>query len=103
MDLCELLRERGVAIKPVADGRHFIAVQSSASPGAAPSWTTAYPLDLIVAIHDAKGGYVCDEIMREEDPRYVERAIRNDVLGYVEARAFAGKRVLDFGCGAGAS
>ena len=39
----------------------------------------------------------------EEDPRYVERAIRNDVLGYVEARAFAGKRVLDFGCGAGAS
>ncbi len=46
---------------------------------------------------------MCDEIRREEDPRYVERAIRHEVLGYVDAEAFRGARVLDFGCGAGAS
>jgi tRNA1(Val) A37 N6-methylase TrmN6 len=35
--------------------------------------------------------------------RYVERAIRHEVLAYVDAEAFRGKRILDFGCGAGAS
>src|SRR5258708_37590633 len=40
--------------------------------------------------------------MREEDPRYVERAIRHEVLGYVDAEDFRGKRILDFGCGSGA-
>ena len=41
--------------------------------------------------------------MRDEDPLYVEHAVRHEVLGYVEPAAFRGKRVLDFGCGAGAS
>ena len=66
-------------------------------------WTTRYPLELIRAIFATKGLYVCDEIMREEDPRYVESFLRGQVLGYVEPAMFAGKRVLDFGCGSGAS
>src|SRR6185503_12011679 len=37
------------------------------------------------------------------DPRYVEHALRHEVLGYVEPAAFAGKRILDFGCGSGSS
>src|SRR4051812_9285946 len=41
--------------------------------------------------------------MREETPRYVERRLRHAVLEYVDAQSFAGKRVLDFGCGSGAS
>lgn len=94
----------GLRVEPLPDGRHRIQLHAaSAFAGASSAWTTRYPLNLIYEIHAAKGLYVCDEIMREEDPRYVEHAIRHEVLGYVDAAEFAGKRVLDFGCGSGAS
>jgi 2-polyprenyl-3-methyl-5-hydroxy-6-metoxy-1,4-benzoquinol methylase len=104
MDLSDLLLKAGLRLEPLSDGRHRICVQPEASsPGASSTWTTAYPAELVYEIHAAKGAYVCDEIMREEDPRYVEHAIRHEMLGYAEPAAFGGKRVLDFGCGAGAS
>src|SRR5260221_2267484 len=105
MDLSELLRHsHGLRVERLADGRHHIAVEpDQGCPGASHSWTTSYPPELILEIHATKRGYVCDEIMREEDPRYVERAIRHEVLGYVDAEDFRGKRILDFGCGSGAS
>jgi SAM-dependent methyltransferase len=68
------------------------------------SWETAYPVELIRAILDVKGpGWVCDEIMREESPRYVEWTLRHMILGVVDEGFFDGKRLLDFGCGVGAS
>jgi len=105
MDLSELAsRRHGLHIERLADGRHRVAVAAEQTcPGASMTWTTAYPPELILEIHAEKRGFVCDEIRRDEDPRYVERAIRHEVLAYVEAEAFRGKRVLDFGCGAGAS
>src|SRR5215213_2681913 len=94
----------GTRVFVLDDGRHRIEIDAPADfAGASLTWTTRYPLELIHAIHAAKGLYLCDEIMREEDPSYVERAIRHEVLGYADAAEFAGKRVLDFGCGAGAS
>src|SRR5258708_31451223 len=104
-DLSELLRHSaGLRVGRLAEGRHHIAVEpDQGCPGASHSWTTSYPPELILEIHATKRGYVCDEIMREEDPRYVERAIRHEVLGYVDAEDFRGKRILDFGCGSGAS
>src|SRR5690348_3676980 len=105
MDLSELAsRWHGIHVERLADGRHRVAVAPGhACPGASMSWTTAYPPELILEIHAEKRGFVCDEIRRDEDPRYVERAIRREVLAYIEAEAFRGKRILDFGCGAGAS
>jgi SAM-dependent methyltransferase len=47
--------------------------------------------------------YVCDEIRRDEDPKYVTLFLHWALLGYVDPGAFAGKRLLDFGCGSGAS
>jgi 2-polyprenyl-3-methyl-5-hydroxy-6-metoxy-1,4-benzoquinol methylase len=92
-------------LEALPDGRHKVSVVPK--PGHATnrsrSCVTAYPLPLIREIHAAKDLYVCDEIMREEDPRYVERSMRQDVFRYVEPADFAGKRVLDFGCGSGAS
>ena len=91
-------------IEPLADGRHRLSI--APEPGySVPhrSWVTAYPLPLVHEIHAAKDLHVCDEIMREEDPDYLERRLRNAVLGYLPAEAFAGKRILDFGCGSGAS
>ena len=65
---------------------------------------TSYPEDLIVFILGIKGpGYLCDEIARDEDPSYVEASLKQDILSFVPAQDFYGKRVLDFGCGAGAS
>lgn len=66
-------------------------------------WISRYPLALIKEIQATKGLYVCDEIMREEDPGYVEHYLRQEVLSYLPPAAFSGKRILDFGCGSGAS
>ena len=91
-------------VQSLPDGRHKISVEP-ASGFSVPrrSWVTAYPLPLILKIHAAKDVTICDEIMREEDPRYVEDSVRSQVLSYLDAKEFAGKRVLDFGCGSGAS
>ena len=91
-------------IEPQPDGRHKITVTPQAGfrvPRT--SWVTSYPLPLILKLYDAKDVTIVDEIMREEDSRYVERALRNQVLSYASPGVFAGKRVLDFGCGSGAS
>lgn len=67
-------------------------------------WETAYTLDLIEDVLRVKSiSYLCDEIMREEDPRYVEHSFRWDILSYAGPDDFAGKRLLDFGSGSGAS
>jgi SAM-dependent methyltransferase len=91
-------------IEPLPDGRHRLSVTPAAGHSVPHrTWVTAYPLPLVLDMHAAKDLHVCDEIMREEDPRYVERRLRNAVLGYLDSEAFAGKRILDFGCGSGAS
>lgn len=96
--------ETQLRIEPLASGKHRISIEpSNGAFVERRSCTTAYPRPLIEAIFAAKGLSICDEIMREEDPAYVERSIRQEILGYVAAEQFAGKRVLDFGCGAGAS
>lgn len=93
-----------VTIQESAPGRHLIEVAPRAGfTLTRRRWETAYPLELIREIHARKGIWLCDEIMREEDPDYVERYLRHEVLGYVAPDLFAGARVLDFGCGSGAS
>jgi SAM-dependent methyltransferase len=93
-----------VRVSKRPDGRRHVSVHPR--PGLSMrhrSWTTSYPLPLIRELYAAKGLYVCDEIMREEDPRYIESWIRHEMLSYLDAAEFVGKRILDFGCGSGAS
>jgi 2-polyprenyl-3-methyl-5-hydroxy-6-metoxy-1,4-benzoquinol methylase len=93
-----------VAIEPLAGSQKRLRVQPKPNRSAARlCWTTRYPLELIQEIFETKGLYICDEIMREEDPRYVEHFLRSQVLTYVDPSEFEGKRILDFGCGSGAS
>jgi len=67
-------------------------------------WTTEYPLELIEHILRVKGpAYLCDEIMRDEYPLYVQHSFRWDILSYVTKEDFAERHVLDFGSGSGAS
>jgi SAM-dependent methyltransferase len=68
------------------------------------SCVTAYPEEMIQRILELKDPtYLCDEILREESPDYVQRALYFDLLSYCDPQDFAGRRLLDFGCGAGAS
>ncbi len=68
------------------------------------TWRTKYPLELIDHVLRVKGAdYLCDEIMRDEDPIRLEHSFRWDILSYVAPEAFQGKRVLDFGSGSGSS
>jgi len=70
----------------------------------ATTWVTNYTLELIEHVLRVKGpAYLCNEIMRDEDPRNVQRAFRWDILSYAEPAFFAGRRILDFGSGSGSS
>ncbi len=67
-------------------------------------WETAYPRWLIDRILEVKGpGWVCDEIARDESPEYTAAALKWALLSYLGEERFDGARILDFGCGAGAS
>lgn len=97
--------EATVHVEPVGQ-RHRISINAKTPGVPIPrrEWTTTYPLDLIEEIARVKGpAWLCDEIMRDEDPSYVQRHVEFDILSYAPATWFAGKRVLDFGSGCGAS
>ncbi len=65
---------------------------------------THYPIDLIKEVLKVKPpAWLCDEIARDEDPEYVEGDLLNSLFTYVDREKFSGTRLLDFGCGSGAS
>ena len=65
---------------------------------------TIYPDSLIKLIFETKGAsYLCDEICRDIDPNYVQRDLQQELTAYFAPADFAGKKILDFGCGSGAS
>ncbi len=67
-------------------------------------WETNYPLELIEHVLRVKGpSHLCNEIMRDEYPLFVQHSFDWEVLSYVSPQDFAGKRLLDFGSGSGAS
>lgn len=67
-------------------------------------WETTYSVDLIEHILNAMGPvWLCDEIMRDESIDYIQKHLRYDLLSNISDEEFRNKRILDFGCGAGAS
>ncbi|MFQ5496218.1 MAG: class I SAM-dependent methyltransferase [Phycisphaerae bacterium] len=99
-------RDGVVRIDSAPAGRSRIRVDLHRRGVAMPRATceTKYPLELVEAILTAKGpSFLCDEITRDEDPGYVARHIRYDILSYVGEAFFDGGHVLDFGSGCGAS
>jgi 2-polyprenyl-3-methyl-5-hydroxy-6-metoxy-1,4-benzoquinol methylase len=66
--------------------------------------STRYPPELIKRILGVKGiGYLCDEIEREERPGYLQHVLWWTVRGHLTEQELSGRRILDFGCGSGAS
>lgn len=65
---------------------------------------THYPNTLIEKIAHVKGlAYVCDEIERDEDPFYIDSHLKETLFSFITPEQYKGKRLLDFGCGSGAS
>lgn len=65
---------------------------------------TSYPVELITQIHKTKGfEYLCDEILRDESPDYLQHDLKWSVLSYIGEENFRNKWLLDFGCGSGSS
>ena len=65
---------------------------------------TTYPDSLIQLIIDIKGpAWLCDEIARDEDRNYVQAHLETEMRAFFDFEAMRGKRILDFGCGSGAS
>ncbi len=93
-------------VEALANGRRQVRVELTNPDLFSPmtSCETSYPTELISTILRFKGpSYLCDEIMREESPAYVQKSLKYDLLGYVKEEGFENARVLDFGCGSGAS
>jgi SAM-dependent methyltransferase len=65
---------------------------------------TSYPDELIAKLLVVKGPeYLCDEIARDEDEKYAGVNIDIGLFSYLQAADFAGRSLLDFGCGCGSS
>jgi cyclopropane fatty-acyl-phospholipid synthase-like methyltransferase len=89
----------------ISDSRWRITTRSLHG-GQAPraSCETAFPRELIERLLLTTGSeWICDAIARHEDPAYVQQVLRRQLFAYFPPDAFVGKRLLDFGCGNGAS
>ena len=65
---------------------------------------TTYRDELIQLIIDIKEpAWLCDEIARDEDRGYVQAHLEKEMRAFFDLEWLSGKRVLDFGCGSGAS
>lgn len=65
---------------------------------------TSYSEALIEKLLEIKGpAWLCDEILRDESPDYVQKNLHAGILEYVPAEKINGRSILDFGCGSGAS
>lgn len=102
-----LVGERGTAtIRELGDGRRQISVDAPGEqlPVTVREWATRYPLELIEHVLEVEGiARFCEEIARDESDTYLTLYLHHCILSYLPPEDFAGKRLLDFGCGAGAS
>jgi SAM-dependent methyltransferase len=65
---------------------------------------TTYSIELITQLLSLSGfSWLCDHIARDEDGDGVQKAMEIGMFSFVRKEAFRGCRLLDFGCGSGAS
>jgi 2-polyprenyl-3-methyl-5-hydroxy-6-metoxy-1,4-benzoquinol methylase len=96
----------GVSIEEMENGKRRLVIQKIVPGGAqdGQTWITAYSLPLIKHILQIKGlDFLLDEIRRDEDQTYVQDSMVLEIFSYIHPSDLAGKRILDFGCGSGAS
>ena len=105
-----MLTTRGgqVEFEPALAGRTRIVLRPSsrAAREYIPrlSCETSHPDEVPLYLeHGITFNWLCDEVARVEDPAYVLGVIQRQLFSYCHLQDFQGARVLDFGCGTGAS
>lgn len=104
--MCIILKHREALIRVEArqDQRAITVEPAAGLFMPVRKWVTSYPPELIEHVLRVKGpAFLCDEIMRDESPKYVQHRFHWDLLSYVATEDWVGRRVLDFGSGSGAS
>ena len=100
------LTDFSVEIEGQPNGKHLVTVipDDARAYMFAGEWLTTYTPDLIELLCKRTGmAGICHEMMRDEDPNCVERLLRTDMSAHFALTDFDGRRILDFGCGSGAS
>jgi SAM-dependent methyltransferase len=94
-----------VEIVPLQNGRFKVTLKPHDSNTFMhrASCETSLPPDAIKAFLNTSFNWLCDSLARHDDPEYVKGILRKQLLAYVGESDFRGKRLLDFGCGSGAS
>lgn len=89
---------------PNGKRRLTIACHDSAKYVPMQSCETSYPHELIELTLKVQGlPYLCEAISRDEDPEFVRTHLETNLFAYFDVKSFAGKRLMDFGCGSGSS
>src|SRR5262249_16146709 len=94
-----------ITIEPLTRGRRITVQARDGRHVERATVDTTYPDALIELLLRIKGAaYLCDEISRDEDRSRVERWIAADLTAFGIPRAGVSRaRILDYGCGCGAS
>ena len=95
-----------VEITDLHNGKCRITIHSEkySIPEVERSIETNYSPELIQKFLEVKGlRYLNDEIRREQDPYYTKICMEKEISAYLSRKECENKRILDFGCGAGAS
>jgi SAM-dependent methyltransferase len=97
--------EGSAEVLPLQNGRFKVTLKPHDRNTFLPraSCETSLPPEIIKVFMDKSFRWLCDYLARYDDPAEVEGAIRNQLLAYLSESDFRGKRLLDFGCGFGAS
>lgn len=98
--------EGRVKIEELSPTRRLVSVELYDESTFLPhqSSETSYPVPLIERILSWRGpARLCYSILRDEDPGHLHSRLEYFVLSYVDRADIDAKRLLDFGCGSGAS
>ena len=94
-----------VEVLPLLNGRFMVTLKPKDRNAFIPraSCETSLPPDVVRDFLSCSFNSLCDSLARHDDPEYVKKVLRRQLLAYVAESHFQGKRLLDFGCGSGAS
>ena len=94
-----------VSVVPLQTGRSRVSTRSLVgNPVPRATCETNFPLEVVQRLlRTTSPEWICDVLARHEDPAYVQGEMHSQLLAYFPHEAYAGKRLLDFGCGNGAS
>jgi SAM-dependent methyltransferase len=95
-----------IELAPSASGRTRITLKPRDPDLYVPRRTceTSHPEEIEVFLNGASSfAWLCDAISRHEEPQEVQAVLTHQLFAYVQPDAYRGARMLDFGCGTGAS